>query len=295
MTYSNLSAISVDIRHGVATVIIDHPPLNLLDGELIKELMAFTSQVRTDDTVQVIVFESADPQFFIAHGDMRFLTDPALMSAGGDLPTGTNVVQAVNEEIRSLPQVTIGKIAGFARGGGNEFAMALDMRFAAIGTSGQAQPETLMGIYPGGGGTQYMTSLIGRARTLELILGGELADAELAERYGLVNRALPADELDTFVTVLARRIAALGPTVIGIVKTAVDAADYTKRDLATESSLAARLSFPEVAATAHKLLAAGVQTREGELRLEEILNKAQQEVTPQLSDKAATRVSRESD
>ncbi len=84
--------------------------------------------------------------------------------------------------------------------------MALDMRFAAIGKSGQAQPETLMGIYPGGGGTQYVTSLIGRARALELILGGELADAELAERYGLVNRALPPDELDGFVTNLARRI-----------------------------------------------------------------------------------------
>ncbi|MEU6196582.1 enoyl-CoA hydratase/isomerase family protein [Streptomyces sp. NPDC047061] len=280
MTYSNLSTISVDIQHGVATVTIDHPPLNLLDGKLITDLTALAAQIRNDDTVQVIVFESADPQFFIAHGDMHFLTDPALVAADGDLPAGTNVVQAVNEEIRSLPQLTIGKIAGFARGGGNEFAMALDMRFAAIGTSGQAQPETLMGIYPAGGGTQYMTSLIGRARTLELILGGELADAELAERYGLVNRALPADELDTFVTSLARRIAALGPTIIGIVKTAVDAADYTKRDLATEMSLAARLSFPEVAALAHRLLAAGVQTREGELRLEEILNTAQQEAAP---------------
>ncbi|MCM3296975.1 enoyl-CoA hydratase/isomerase family protein [Streptomyces pseudogriseolus] len=280
MTYSNPSAIGVDIQHGVATVTIDHPPLNLLDGTLIADLMAFSARVRDDDTVRVVVFESADPEFFIAHGDMHFLTDPALMAADGELPPGTNVVQAVNEEIRSLPQVTIGKIAGFARGGGNEFAMALDMRFAAIGKSGQAQPETLMGIYPGGGGTQYMTSLVGRARALELILGGELVDAELAERYGLVNRALPADQLDTFVTTLARRIAALGPTVIGIVKTAVGAADYAKRDLATESSLAGRLSFPEVAALAHKLLAAGVQTREGELRLEEILNEALPEVTP---------------
>ncbi|WP_236796477.1 enoyl-CoA hydratase/isomerase family protein [Amycolatopsis sp. GM8] len=275
MTYENLSAIGVDIQQGVATVTIDSPPLNLLDGKLIPDLRRFAAEVRHDDTVQVIVFQSADPEFFIAHGDMHFLTGQAPIDAGGDVPPGTNAVQAVNEEIRSLPQVTIGKLAGLARGGGNEFLMALDMRFAAIGKSGQAQPETLMGIYPAGGGTQYMPSLIGRSRALELILGGELVDAELAERYGLINRALPADELDDFVTTLARRIASVGPTIIGIVKTAVDAADYTKRDLALESSFVSRLSVEDVAALAHKLLAAGVQSREGELRLEEVLREAQ--------------------
>ena len=279
MTYEGWPAISVGIEQGVATVTIDNPPLNLLDGKLIPDLRQFASQVRNDDTVRVIVFQSADPQFFIAHGDMHFLTEPE-RAFTDDLPPGLNVIQVLNEEMRSLPQVTIGKIRGFARGGGNEFLMALDMRFAAIGKSGQAQPETLMGIYPGGGGTQYMTSLIGRPRALELILGGELADAGLAERYGLVNRALPDDELDGFVTTLARRIAALGPNLIGIVKAAVDAADSTKRDLAAESSLVRKLSFPEVAALARKLLAAGVQTRSGELRLEEILNEAQPQVTP---------------
>jgi enoyl-CoA hydratase/carnithine racemase len=279
MTYEGWSAISVGIEQGVATVTIDNPPLNLLDGKLIPDLRQFASQVRNDDTVRVIVFQSADPEFFIAHGDMHFLTEPE-RAFTDDLPPGLNVIQVLNEEMRSLPQVTIGKIRGFARGGGNEFLMALDMRFAAIGKSGQAQPETLMGIYPGGGGTQYMTSLIGRPRALELILGGELADAGLAERYGLVNRALPDDELDGFVTTLARRIAALGPNLIGIVKAAVDAADSTKRDLAAESSLVRKLSFPEVAALARKLLAAGVQTRSGELRLEEILNEAQPQVTP---------------
>jgi enoyl-CoA hydratase/carnithine racemase len=279
MTYTDWSAISVGIEQGVATVTIDNPPLNLLDGKLIGDLRRFASQVRNDDAVRVIVFQSADPEFFIAHGDMHFLTEPE-RAFTDDLPPGTNVVQALNEEIRSLPQITIGKIAGLARGGGNEFLMALDMRFAAIGKSGQAQPETLMGIYPGGGGTQYMTSLIGRPRALELILGGELADAELAERYGLVNRAVPADELDGFVTTLARRIAALGPNLIGIVQTAVGAADVARPNLATESSLVGRLSFPEVTALARKLLAAGVQTREGELRLEEILNEAQPHQTP---------------
>jgi enoyl-CoA hydratase/carnithine racemase len=276
MTYDNWSAISVDIEHGVATVTIDNPPLNLLDGKLISDLRRFAARVREDDTVRAIVFQSADPEFFIAHGDMRFLTDPAMLAPDDTLPPGTsNAIQALNEEIRSLPQITIGKIRGFARGGGNEFQMALDMRFAAIGRSGQAQPETLQGIYPGGGGTQYMTALIGRPRALELILGGDLANAELAERYGLVNRAMPDDELDGFVTTLARRIAALGPVIIGIVTAAVDAADSATPDLVAESSLAARLSFPEVVAFARKQLEAGVQTRAGELRLEELLNELQ--------------------
>lgn len=273
MTYTDLAPLRVSTAHGVATVTIDHPPLNLLDATLIGQLRRFAARVRDDEDLRVVVFSSADPEFFIAHGDMGFLTDPAAALAADDIPPGLNPIQALNEEIRALPQVTIGKLAGLARGGGNEFLMALDMRFAAIGSSGQAQPETLQGIYPGGGGTQYMRALLGRARTLELILGGELVGAELAERYGLINRALPAGELDGFVTDLARRIAALGPTVIDIVKTAVGTDDA---DLVAESALAARLRIPDVVAFAHRQLAAGVQTRAGELRLEEILRGLQQ-------------------
>jgi len=275
MTYTDLRTLRVDVDHGVATVTIDHPPLNLLDADLIGDLHRFADRVRDDGSVRVIVFESADREFFIAHGDMRFLTEPQKYAFPADLPPGTTVVQAVNEAIRSLPQVTIGKLAGLARGGGNELLMALDMRFAAIGRSGQAQPETLQGIYPAGGGTQYMTALIGRARALELILGGELAGAELAERYGLINRALPADELDGFVTELARRIAALGTVIIDVVKTAVNAADTAAYDMGAESALIARLSRPEVAAFARRQLDAGVQTREGELRLEDLLRALQ--------------------
>ncbi|GAA2569621.1 hypothetical protein GCM10010435_49610 [Winogradskya consettensis] len=124
MIYTGYSAMSVDVQHGVATVTIDNPPLNLLDGQLIADLRRFAAQVRTDRTAQVIIFDSADPQFFIAHGDMHFLTGAAPMDAGDDLPPGTNVVQAINEEIRSLPQVTIGKIAGLVRGGGNDSSSA---------------------------------------------------------------------------------------------------------------------------------------------------------------------------
>lgn len=164
--------------------------------------------------------------------------------------------------------------AGFARGGGNEFLMALDMRFAAIGKAGQAQPEVLMGIIPGGGGTQYITSLIGRPRALEVTLGAQLFDAELAERYGLINRALPDDQIDLYVDALARRIGALSPQIIAAVKTAVNAAAAPTivDGLSAENAALVPLFNVDAAVLTHKLLAAGVQTRDGERRLEATLN-----------------------
>lgn len=283
MNYT-LPALKITIQHGVATVAIDNPPLNLADGILLPSLRRFVATVQHDPAVRVIVFESADPEFFIAHGDMRFITEPesqatagaAAIAANPDaaFPPGLNLMQVIHEEVRALPQITIAKISGLARGGGNEFVMALDMRFAAIGKSGQAQPETLMGIIPGGGGTQYMTSLIGRARTLEIILGGELVDAHLAERYGLVNRALPADEIDAFVTTLATRIASLRPEILAATKAAVNAAAtaITTDGLSIENEVLTTLFSPEAALLAHKHLTAGAQTREGERNLEAILN-----------------------
>lgn len=282
LTY-DLPALRVVVVDGVATVTLDNPPLNLSDGTLLPSLRRFVAQVRHDADVRVIVFESADPDFFIAHGDMRFITEPDVLAAAGaaamaanpdgEFPSTLNLMQIVHEEVRSLPQITIAKLTGLARGGGNEFLMALDMRFAAIGNAGQAQPEVLLGIMPGGGGTQYMTSLVGRARTLELVLGAQLVDAELAERYGLVNRALPADEIDEFVDLLARRIGSLSPQIIAAVKGAVTVAatPITREGLSTENALAMPLFNADAAALAHKLLGAGMQTREGERNLEAIL------------------------
>ncbi len=284
MSYDDLSALTTDVTDGVATVTIDHPPLNLMDASLLPSLRAFIARVGDDADVRVIVFESADPEFFIAHGDMAYLTDPdalpeatrAAIAAAPDatIPEGMNILQALSDEVRSLPQVTIGKLAGFARGAGNEFFMSLDMRFAAIGKSGQGQPEVLMGILPGGGGTVTMTRLAGRARALELILGAELVGAELAERYGLINRALPAGELDAFVGSLARRIAGLRPDVIPITKAAVDAIapPIPHAAYAVENEGLYAAFGDDVTELAHKLLAAGIQTREGEREHERIAN-----------------------
>jgi enoyl-CoA hydratase/carnithine racemase len=248
MTY-DLPALQIAIADGVATVKLDNPPLNLTDATLLPSLRQFVTRVRHDADVRVVVFESADPEFFIAHGDMRFITEPEVMAAAGAaaiaanpdaaIPESLNLMQVVHEEVRALPQVTIAKLAGFARGGG----------------------------------TQYMTSLIGRARALELILGGQLVDAELAEKYGLVNRALPAGEIDAFVDTLAIRIARLRPEIIAAVKRAVTAAaaPVTLEGLVTENAALTSLFTAEAATLAHAQLAAGAQTRDGERILETLL------------------------
>ncbi|MFJ5294768.1 enoyl-CoA hydratase/isomerase family protein [Streptomyces sp. NPDC088348] len=290
MPCDDLTGLRITVDNGVATLTLDHPPLNLMDGVLLPSLRGFVNRVRYDTGVRVVVFDRADPEFFSAHGDMAYLTDPealpavtaaataAAIAAAPDVPVpdGMNILEAVSDEVRSLPQVTIGKIAGFARGAGNEFLMYLDMRFAAIGRSGQAQPEAVMDILPGGGGTVNMARLLGRARAraLELLLGSELVDAELAERYGLVNRAVPANEIDAFVDRLARRIARLRPEVVAAIKATVETITpkIPHQAYAVENAALFSLFTDDMVASAHKQLAAGVQTREGERDLERILD-----------------------
>jgi len=268
-------AIQVRVVTGVATVTIDNPPLNVLDVQLVQDLRLFVASVRDDDGIRVVVIGSADPEFFVAHGDSNIVTSPDLMAQAAEgFETGDlNFMQVLHESLRTLPQVTIAKLAGFARGGGLELAMALDMRFAAIGKAQLSQPEALIDIAPGGGGSQYLTRLTGRARALEIILGGALIDAELAERYGLVNRALPADELDDFVDTLAQRIARLVPGVIEAATTSVDAAFSLpiKEGLAVENAQLMSLFTPAAAQRTTDLLARGLQTRDGEKALEKIL------------------------
>lgn len=273
--YQNYNAMKVELRNGVAYVIFDNPPLNVLDGNLISDLAAFAKEVSLSESVKVIVFQSNNPDFFLAHGDMNFVTHPeslmSLVDAEGD--PSLNPMQQLHERLRNLPQITIAKLSGFARGGGNELAMALDMRFAVAGKTWLGQPEVLMGIIPGGGGTQYLSKLAGRSRALEVILGAGLLDSATAERYGIINRAISEEEIDSFIETLANRIASLLPGVIGAAKNAVDAAFHHTNGIVTESMMLGKL-FGEPAAAARMLAAMekGAQTVEGEHRLEEILN-----------------------
>ncbi|MCG7220682.1 enoyl-CoA hydratase/isomerase family protein [Acinetobacter sp. AG3] len=163
MTIPTYSTLHIEYDRGVATVSINNPPVNVLDVALMSDIRAFLTQVRDDPQTRVIVFQSADPEFFIAHVDMTLIDEPnAFDQFAKDLPNGLNPFQALGEMIQAQPQVTIVKLEGLARGGGAEFVAAVDMAFAAIGRAGLAQCEALMGIIPGGGGTQYLSQRMTR-------------------------------------------------------------------------------------------------------------------------------------
>lgn len=263
---------------GVMFVTIDHRPLPLLDASLMLQLNQLALELRTDTNTRVVVFESADPDFFLMHGDMEFVKNPeafAQLNLGDDANSHLNPMMRLHERFRTLPQVTIGKLAGLARGGGSEFLLSLDMRFAALETAGLAQMEVLTGIIPGAGATAYLPRLIGRPRALEAILGAELFDARAAERYGWINRALPKAELDGYVNQLALRIGKLPPGVAAAAKASVDAGvtQPLPEALRIENELLGE-TFSQPAAKQRTLeaLRRGAQTRKGELDLEYLLN-----------------------
>ena len=230
MSYDSFATLSVVVERAVASVTIDHPPINLLDLSMIQDLDRLGRQLADDDAVRVAVFRSANPDFFIAHADVtliqRMPTEPPPKAAA------LGPFHQMVERFRTMPKATIGVVEGRARGGGSEFLLSLDMRFGALGRAVLAQPEVALGIIPGGSGTQRLPRLIGRARALEVILGCADIPADLAERWGYLNRALPPAELRPFVDALAHRIASFPASAIALAKASVDDAE-----LPTEAGL----------------------------------------------------------
>jgi len=191
----------VEIDERVAFVTLDHPPVNLFDAVLIGSLGNLAGELADDAGVGAVVVRSADPEFFIAHADLGLIQ--ALPRDRTDRPERLEFIHVFMERWRTLPQVTIAQLEGRARGGGSEFALSLDLRFGAIGRAILGQPEVAVGILPGGSGTQRLQRLMGRSRALAVVLGCDDFDAELAERYGWINRALPPAEIGPFVDRLA--------------------------------------------------------------------------------------------
>lgn len=274
MTTTEFSRLHISSANGVSTITIDNPPVNVLDVPLMSEIRRFLLSVRDDQNTRVLVFQSADPEFFIAHVDMTLIDEPhAFDDFVLDAPEGLNPFQAFGELLREQPQVTIVKLAGLARGGGAEFISAADMAFAGEGQAGLAQCEALMGITPGGGATQYLSTRMTRGRTLEVILGADVISATTAERYGWINRALPAAELDGFVDRLARNIAALPEGVIAAAKKAVPMADLREGFRREHDAWAGLFARPAAENLIRGGLKAGAQTREGERNLEALLRR----------------------
>ncbi|WP_405442536.1 enoyl-CoA hydratase/isomerase family protein [Streptomyces avidinii] len=272
MNHDAYTTLRVGREDGIVRITLDNPPVNVLNVALMTDLRHLLAALRDDDSVRVIVFDSANPEFFIAHVDMSLVDTPdAFDKLAADLPDGVNVFQALGELLRHQPQVTIVKLAGMARGGGAEFVTAADMAFAAIGRAGIGQIEALMGIVPGGGGTQYLAGRVGRSRALEVVLSADLYDAETAERYGWVNRAVPADELDDIVDRLARNIAALPEGVIAAAKRAIIPDDLAEGLLREHDAWAGQIVRPAAEQVIRGGLAFGAQTRDGERDLEGLL------------------------
>jgi enoyl-CoA hydratase/carnithine racemase len=273
MPYGDYRAIRIEIDAGVAFATLDHPPINLLDLELMGELDRLSRELATDEAVRVLVLSSANPEFFIAHADVSLIEQ--LPTERAKRPTELGFFHAMVERFRTLPQATIAKIEGRTRGGGSELVLSLDLRFAAKGRAILAQPEVALGILPGGSGTQRLPRLMGRGRALEVILGCEDFDAELAERYGYVNRAVPAEEIGNFVETLARRIASFPPHAVRLAKEAVAAAEPSPVPglLVEDDCFTRSLGMPETRRLMRAFLEAGGQTRDVELDLELLLSR----------------------
>jgi enoyl-CoA hydratase/carnithine racemase len=265
MDTDGFETLRVRVDDGIARATIDHPPINLFDAALIVEMDRFGRAVADDPDVRVVVIDSANPDFFIAHADVNLILQ--LPSEPQPPPTELPLFSAMVDRFRTMPKATIAVIEGRCRGGGSELVLGMDLRFAALGRARLAQPEVAVGIIPGGGGTQRLPRLIGRARALEVILGCDDVDAETAERWGYVNRALPEDELRPFVDELAERIASFSPEAIAHAKAAVAAAesDPVPGLLDEAHRFNTTVTLPDTRARMDAFLAAGGQTPEMEL------------------------------
>ena len=232
MNDDSFTTFSVRIENAVAWVTFDYPPVNIQGLPMLADLDSLAQKMEADSSVKVVVFQSAHPEIFVAHADTNFLKDMSGKAVSRDEVKLLDL-QVVLERISKLPQATIAKIEGFARGGGHEFALACDMRFAARGKARFMQMEVGMGILPCGGGASRMARQVGLGRALELVLGARDFDADEAEAYGTINRALDADEIGPFVEDLAKRIALWPSESINATKQAV----YASIDLPIQEAL----------------------------------------------------------
>ena len=251
---------------GVLFVEIVAPPMNLLGPELVRDLVSLIQDAEGDEAVRVLVFTSGDPDYFISHVD---LTQVAEYRAEAAKLTGEASIALLFRYLSASRLVTIAQIEGRVRAAGSEFVLSCDMRFAARETAVFAQFEPAFGQVPGGGAAQHLTRLMGRARALEVMLSAQDYDAELAERYGWINRALPADALAEFVSSLARRIAAFPAAGQVLVKERVNAIALAPvEDFRRDSDLFGEaVRTPEAQGRVAAALKHGFQTRAAELDL----------------------------
>jgi enoyl-CoA hydratase/carnithine racemase len=237
-----------------------NPPVNAIGTAMISELKQLLTELEGNQTVNVVVFESEDPDFFLAHYDLA-----ANHAATEALPSPTGFAAWVDVLVRlsHLPAVTISAVRGIARGAGSEFALATDLRFASLEKAILGQMEVAFGALPGGGAAGRLPALVGRGRAFEILLGGEDYSAALAEKYGYVNRAIPDAEFEAFVTAYANRVSKWDRRVIADIKRYIN--KYTRLPdseypLHSDAFWAAA-ARPEFQSFTSRLFEHGLQTR----------------------------------
>src|SRR6202047_736762 len=211
---ASVTQFNIDRAHpGGWTITFNNPPINMFVPSTIVELGALMTDREADPSVKVVVFQSANPDFFIAHLDVAKAAErPDVLSLWRDFVL----------RLSSTPVVSIAKIRGSTRGIGNEFVLACDMRFASRQSAVFGNPEIGVGLVPGGGALEWLPRLVGRSRSLEIVLSGDDFDADIAERYGWVNRTLDDGDLDSFVDALVRRLASFDRETLAAAKAQIN-------------------------------------------------------------------------
>ena len=210
----DVSQFNIDRAHpGQWTITFSNPPINMFVPATIGELGAVMTDLESDSSVKVVVFQSANPDFFVAHLDVsKAAEQPGVLGLWRDFVL----------RLSSSPVVSIAKIRGRTRGIGNEFVLACDMRFASRQNAIFGNPEVGVGLVPGGGAMEWLPRLVGRSRALEFVLSADDFDADVAERYGWVNRTLNDDDLDRFVDALVRRLVSFDSEVLAAAKAQIN-------------------------------------------------------------------------
>src|SRR6266567_1139734 len=239
-------------------VLFDYPPFNIVDATIFEGLQNLLARMDASPSLRVVIFESANPDFYLAHFDLTGKTGNITTAVG---PSGLPILTDTFVRLTKSPVVSIAKIRGCVRGGSSEFVLACDMRFASRENTRLGQPEVGVGVHPGGGGTERLPHLVGRGRALEIVLGANDFDGDTAERYGYVNRALPDAELDGFVDAIARRIASFDRRAIAAAKRLINQVSLPSADnlLSALNSFQTALTWPETLQRVGALLKQGLQ------------------------------------
>lgn len=237
---------------------LNNPPLNLFDPEMLDELVSLVDDLERDGQVNVVVFDSAVPDYFMAHLDVA-RADEFSRRPG---PTGLPPWPDVALRLERAPFVTVGVLRGRARGVGSEFLLAMDVRFASREKAVLGQLEVGTGLFPGGGGLERLPKLIGRARAIEVITGADDFDADNAAAYGWVNHSIADAELEAFVERFATRLAGFDRRAIATAKQIINQRTGLPEpaDLAaTEAKFLEALTLPDVQARLLRLFELGFQ------------------------------------